>query len=633
MRAAAPGAMPDSGVRAVSTSLENIQQCPARMRTSSRRFSTSSGVGESVIVARVYGMPASMSSSHPTQPNRLARETSPYLLQHAQNPVDWHPWGEPAFAAARASGKPVLLSIGYSACHWCHVMAHESFEDPATAAVMNELFINIKVDREERPDVDRIYQLAHQLLTRRAGGWPLTMFLCHDDQRPFFGGTYFPPQPRHGMPAFTDLLRRVSQVYREHAAELRGQSAALVEALESIDAPAAPQRGMLTDAPQFARVAAATGEFLLRDLRDPRGAFHAAWDADSEGHEGLYYLWTPEQVRAALEAPSAERFIADYGLDRPPNFEGRWHLVAAREPEEPAADAADRATLLQLRMQRVPPGRDDKILTGWNALAIGGLADAARALDRPEFAAAAAAALEFLMREHWRNGRLLATSRNGDARLDAYLDDHAYLLAAILSLLTVRFESGWLHFATGLADALLERFEDREHGGFFFTAHDHEALIHRSRNFHDDATPSGNAIAAAALLRLGWLLGEPRYLESAERTLRAAWSSLADAPLGQVAMSTTLGEYLQPQRIVILRGEAAEIDLWRRELQRIWRPDVSVLAIPADAPDLPPALASKAPQPGTVAYLCRGSTCSAPLDTLPALLQALRVPAADAGSG
>jgi len=168
-------------------------------------------------------MPASMSSSHPTQPNRLARETSPYLLQHAQNPVDWHPWGEPAFAAARASGKPVLLSIGYSACHWCHVMAHESFEDPATAAVMNQLFVNIKVDREERPDVDRIYQLAHQLLTRRSGGWPLTMFLCHDDQRPFFGGTYFPPMPRHGMPAFTDLLRRVAQVYQEHGAELRGQ--------------------------------------------------------------------------------------------------------------------------------------------------------------------------------------------------------------------------------------------------------------------------------------------------------------------------------------------------------------------------------------------------------------------------
>jgi len=687
-------------------------------------------------------MPASMSSSDQNKLNRLAHETSPYLLQHAHNPVDWYSWGEPAFAAARASGKPVLLSVGYSACHWCHVMAHESFENPAIAAVMNELFVNIKVDREERPDVDRIYQLAHQLLTRRAGGWPLTMFLCHDDQRPFFGGTYFPPLPRHGMPAFPDLLRRVSQVYQEHASELRGQSAALVEALQSIDAPAAPLQGTLSDAPlqllrvqleqrfdrehggftpapkfphagmiewllrhwhatagdstpdlqalfmatltlkrmaegglfdqlgggfcrysvderweiphfekmlydngsllsvyaaaaaatgepEFARVVAETGEFLLRDLRDPRGAFHAAWDADSEGHEGLYYLWTPGQVRDALDAPSAERFVADYGLDRPANFEGRWHLIATRQPEDPAQDAAARATLLQLRQKRVPPGRDDKVLTGWNALAIRGLADAARALDRPEFAAAAAGALEFLMREHWRDGRLLATSREGDARLDAYLDDHAYLLAAILSLLTVRFEISWLHFASGLADALLERFEDREHGGFYFTAHDHEALIHRSRNFQDDATPSGNAIAAGALLQLGWLLGEPRYLESAERTLRAAWSALAESPLGQVAMATALDQYLQPQRIVILRGAAGEIDLWRRELQRIWRPDVSVLAIPAEATGLPPGLAEKTARAGTVAYLCRGSTCSAPMDSLPGLLQALRAPAAD----
>jgi uncharacterized protein YyaL (SSP411 family) len=686
-------------------------------------------------------MPASMSSSDHNQPNRLAQETSPYLLQHARNPVDWYPWGEPAFAAARASGKPVLLSIGYSACHWCHVMAHESFEDPSTAALMNELFVNIKVDREERPDVDRIYQLAHQLLARRAGGWPLTMFLCHDDQRPFFGGTYFPPAPRHGMPAFSDLLRRVSQVYREHGAELHSQSAALVEALGSIDAPAASLQGALGDAPlqllrvqleqrfdrehggfspapkfphagmiewllrhwhatagdsspdlhalfmatlslkrmadgglfdqlgggfcrysvderweiphfekmlydngsllsvyaaaaaatgeaQFARIAAETGDFLLRDLRDPRGAFHAAWDADSEGHEGLYYLWTPEQVRAALDAQSAERFIEDYGLDLPPNFEGAWHLTARREPQDPAKDAAARSALLQLRMRRVPPGRDDKILTAWNALAIKGLADAARALDRRDFADAAAEALEFLMREHWRGGRLLATSRAGDARLDAYLDDHAYLLAAILSLLTQRFDARWLHFATQLADALLERFEDREHGGFYFTAHDHEALIHRSRNFNDDATPSGNAIAAGALLQLGWLLGEPRYLEAAERTLRAAWASLADSPLGQVAMATALEQYLHPQRMVILRGAPDEIDVWRRELQRVWRPDVSVLAIPADAPGLPPALADKTSCSGTVAYMCRGNTCSAPMDSLPALLQALHAPAA-----
>ena len=676
--------------------------------------------------------------------NRLARETSPYLLQHAHNPVDWHPWGEAAFEAARAAGKPVLLSVGYSACHWCHVMAHESFEDPVIAAVMNELFINIKVDREERPDVDRIYQLAHQLLTRRAGGWPLTMFLSHDDQRPFFGGTYFPPTARQGLPGFPDLLRRVAEVYREHGGELRAQSAALVEALQSIDSPTAPLQGPLGDAPlqmlrvqleqrfdrnhggftpapkfphagmidrllrhwhatagtntpdlqalfmatltlkrmadgglfdqigggfcrysvderweiphfekmlydngallsvyaaaaaatgdaQFARVAAATGDFMLRDLRDAGGAFHASWDADSEGHEGLYYLWTPEQVRQALPPGEADLFIGHFGLDRPPNFEGRWHLIATGDLENPAQLDDACARLLQVRARRVPPGRDDKILTSWNALAIKGLADAARALDRPDFALAAGEALEYLRREHWRDGRLLATSRRGDVRLDAYLDDHAFLLDAILSLLTQRFEVRWLQFAIALADALLARFEDREHGGFFFTAHDHEQLIHRSRSFHDDATPSGNAVAASALLQLGWLLGEPRYLEAAERTLRAAWASLAESPLGQVTMAGALAQYLNPPRMIIMRGDPEVLTVWRRELQRLWSPDVSVFAIPADTTGLPAALAQKPPRGAAVAYLCQGNTCSAPVDSLTQLLQALRTPAAVAG--
>jgi uncharacterized protein len=359
--------------------------------------------------------------SSPTPGNRLARETSPYLQQHAANPVDWYPWGEAAFAAARTSGRPVLLSIGYAACHWCHVMAHESFEDPATAAVMNELFVNIKVDREERPDVDRIYQLAHQLLTRRGGGWPLTMFLTHDDQRPFFGGTYFPPAPRFGMPAFTELLQRVALFYREHQPELRQQSEVLVDALQRIDAPSAAAAGPLTDEPlkllrseleqrfdrehggftpapkfphagmidrllrhwhstagsaspdlmalfmatltakrmadgglfdhvgggfcrysvderweiphfekmlydngallstysclasatgdaQFARVAQLTGGFLLRDFTAAEGAFISSWDADSEGHEGLYYLWTPDALRAVLGPEAAAPF-------------------------------------------------------------------------------------------------------------------------------------------------------------------------------------------------------------------------------------------------------------------------------------------------------------------------------------
>lgn len=683
-------------------------------------------------------------------PNRLAHSTSPYLLQHAANPVDWYPWGEEAFAAARATGKPVLLSIGYSACHWCHVMAHESFEDPATAAVMNELFINVKVDREERPDLDRIYQLSQQLLTRRGGGWPLTMFLTHDDQRPFFGGTYFPPEPRGGLPDFRTLLERVASYYREQQGELRAQSQALVEALAAIDAPAGDQAGLLSDAPlallreqleqifdrehggfgpapkfphagmvrrllrdwqatarsdtpdlnalfmatltlkrmadgglqdhlgggfyrystderweiphfekmlsdnalllsAYADAAIATGEpefrnalratasFLLRELRDPQGAFCSSFDADSEGHEGRYYTWTPEEVSSLLEPDQAALFIARHGLDLPANFEGRWHLRAARELAELAAPdqsngstealarrlEAARSQLLAARAQRVPPARDGKILTAWNALAIRGLADAARALDDDSLAQAAAEALDYLQRHHWRDGRLLAVSRGGQASLPAYLDDHAFLIDAILQLATVRFDAGALQFAAQLADALLERFEDREHGGFFFTAHDHESLIHRSRNFSDEATPNGNAIAASALQRLGWLLGEPRYLAAAERTLRAAWIQLAQRPLAQVHMAGALEEHLRQHSFVILRGDAQQIHQWQNELHRVWRPLASVLAIPADADDLPAALKEKPPRGAALAYLCRGSTCQAPLASLDALEAAL----------
>jgi uncharacterized protein YyaL (SSP411 family) len=684
-------------------------------------------------------------------PNRLANATSPYLLQHAANPVDWYPWGEEAFAAARASGKPVLLSIGYSACHWCHVMAHESFEDPATARLMNELFVNVKVDREERPDIDRIYQLAQQLLTRRGGGWPLTMFLTHDDQRPFFGGTYFPPEPRGGLPGFATLLARVADYYRERQAELREQSAALVDALAAIDAPADGAATLLSDAPlallrgqleqrfdreyggfgpapkfphtgmvqrllrdwqasaasdapdlnalfmatltlkrmadgglqdhlgggfcrystderweiphfekmlydnglllsAYADAATATGEpefravlratagFLLRELRGPEGAFHSSFDADSEGHEGLYYTWTPAEVAAVLEPAEAALFNARHGLDLPANFEGRWHLFAARELAALAdsgefggtAEAlarrleAARARLLAVRAARVPPGRDDKILTSWNALAIRGLADAACALDDEALALAASQALDYLRRHHWRDGRLLAVSRAGEARLPAYLDDHAFLIDAILQLATVRFDAAALRFATDLADVLLERFEDHAHGGFFFTAHDHEALIHRSRSFSDDATPNGNAIAATALQRLGWLLGEPRYLAAAERALRAAWPQLTATPLAQVHMASALEDHLRQHRFVILRGEPQEIRRWQRELQRVWRPGVSVLAIPADAPDLPQAIKEKPPRGAALAYPCRGSTCSAPLASLEALEAALR---------
>ncbi|MDH3622133.1 MAG: thioredoxin domain-containing protein, partial [Gammaproteobacteria bacterium] len=594
--------------------------------------------------------------------NRLARETSPYLQQHADNPVDWYPWGDEAFRVARETGKPVLLSVGYSACHWCHVMAHESFEDEPTAALMNQLFVNIKVDREERPDIDKIYQTAHQLLTQRGGGWPLTMFLDGDDQRPFFGGTYFPREARYGMPAFGELLQKISTYYAEQRDEVRSQSARLLDVFTKLEpAPAGPesvldpapmasaratfeqtfdrdhggfgsapkfphattidyllrrwrasandaepdvealfmaaltltrmaegglfdhvgggfcrysvdrywqiphfekmlydngpllalyaQAGLATGDPWFSAAATATADWMLADMQADNGGFYATRDADSEGHEGIYYLWRPERVRELL-GDDYEVFARRFGLDQDANFEGQWHLTV-RETIDDVAAATDRneqdvvsiidsaaKTLLIERQQRVPPGRDEKQLTSWNALAIRGLAIAGRALERPDLIEAAAQATEFLRTTLLIDGRLLASHKDGEARFPAYLDDHAFLLDALLELLQARWDTDHLQFAIQLADLMLEHFEDSEGGAFFFTADDHERLIHRPKPLADEAVPSGNGIAAFALQRLGFLLGETRYLDAAESTLRAIWRAISEYPHGHVSLLT-----------------------------------------------------------------------------------------------
>ncbi len=684
----------------------------------------------------------------PRYTNRLAQETSPYLRQHAHNPVDWYAWGPVAFAAARSSGRPVHLSVGYSACHWCHVMADESFEDEATAAVLNEHFINIKVDREERPDVDRIYQIAQHLLTQRSGGWPLTMFLCHDDQRPFFGGTYFPREQRYDMAPFTFVLTRVAEYYRDHLDELRTQGDAMVRALNEMTpppaagdvaltaAPIAAARGQLAadfdgeyggfgGAPKFphpqalerllrdwhatsahaspdlhalymatlslrrmgegglndqlgggfyrysvdqfwmiphfekmlydngallavyaqaaiatgdsfyARVASATAQWALREMRSPAGAFYSSLDADSEGHEGKFYVWDIEQIRGLLPATQFAPIAARYGLNQQANFEGLWHLHAWRPLDEIAREldrsetqiradiTAASATLLAARGARVRPGRDDKVLVSWNALMIRGLAIAARALAREDLAQAATDALNFIRHSMWREGRLLATALGDQAHLAAYLDDYAYLLDAILELQQVRVRGDELQFACELAQVLMERFHDPQAGGFFFTADDHELLIHRSKVFADDATPAGNAIAALALQRLGHLLGRPEWLAAAEGTVRAAWLAVEQQPQRHVALLAALEELLHPPQIIIIRGAANEVEEWRKQLARLYAPRRMVLPVPADAPDLPAALAEKPVQVQTVAYVCSGSTCGPPL-TLAQLIVSLR---------
>ncbi len=682
--------------------------------------------------------------------NHLARETSPYLQQHAANPVDWYPWGEAALRAAREQDKPILLSIGYSACHWCHVMAHESFEDPHVAAVMNRLFINIKVDREERPDLDQIYQTAHSLLTQRAGGWPLTMFLT-PDQKPFYGGTYFPKTSRYGLPGFVDLLERVASAYQEQRAQIEEQNASLLEVLQqtqpvhsnhgaelddgpisaSIDALTAtfdsehggfggapkfphpaelefcfyfaerdrrlrthavftlekmaqggiydqlgggfsrysvdrqwmiphfekmlydngPLLGLYADAwrlehdPLFERVVEETANWVMREMQADAGGYYSSLDADSEGGEGRFYVWSRDQVRQLLDEEEYPLLSAYYGIDREANFEQRdWHLHVCEQFDALAArcgmttrrgreilDGA-RKKLLAAREQRIRPARDDKILVSWNALMIRGMAHAARVFGRHDWLESARRAARFIGERMFDGTRLLATSKDGHAHLNAYLDDYAFLLLALLELVQADFRLDELEFALKLGEALLVQFEDTRDGGFYFVSHEHEPLILRPKPGHDNATPSGNAVASLALLRLGYMLGEPRYLAAAERTLRLFAPLLARRPGGFATMAMALSELLAPTRTVILRGSPQQLSQWRHELADSINGSTLLLALDARLAGLPQVLDKPSPNAGVNAYLCEGVTCFEPVREAAALRRLLERAGAPAKS-
>ena len=681
--------------------------------------------------------------------NTLSGETSPYLLQHADNPVHWHPWGEEALSRARAENKPILLSVGYSACHWCHVMAHESFEDQATANLMNQLFINIKVDREERPDLDKIYQLSHQLLTRRSGGWPLTMFLTADDHTPFFGGTYFPDTPRHGMPSFKEVITRVSEFHDNNRDDIKNQNLSLVQTLRSLEpqsgadtplseqplhdaraqlaeifeeqhggfghAPKFPHptnlerllRGYAASAhskkpdldgldmaeftlkkmaqgglydhlgggfcrysvdeywmiphfekmlydngplltlyceawqlsgnPNYRQIASETADWIIREMQSPAGGYYSTLDADSEGVEGKYYVWTRDEVRGLLTGEEYAVVSHRFGLNRPANFEGEWwhlHIFDDQQPLERETGftsehiesllSSARATLFNAREQRIRPGLDDKILTSWNGLMIKGMAVGARALNEPRLADSATRAIDFVADTMWQDGRLLATSKDGRAHLNAYLDDYAFLIEGILELLQTRWRTRDLSFAIKLADVLLEQFEDRDKGGFFFTSHDHESLIYRPKPLSDDALPGGNGIAALVLARLGHLLGETRYLDAAERTLRLAMPSIVKIPYAHNAMLLALEEYLNPPQTIVIRGGDPDLAVWHARAHRFYAPLRLSFAIPTDIDDLPGLLALRQPGQNPLAYICEGHHCDAPVTDLSDFEQTLQ---------
>ena len=666
--------------------------------------------------------------------NHLVNETSPYLLQHVNNPVDWYPWGEEALDRARRENKPILLSIGYSACHWCHVMAHESFEDPATAEVMNRLFINIKVDREERPDLDKIYQTAHSLLTQRNGGWPLTMFLDPESRIPFFGGTYFPPQPRHGLPAFTDLCEQIAAFYRDRRDELEKQNRSLMdfmanmhrsetgtaETLDSMPLDVARQQlagqfdkqhggfgkapkfphptslerllrhwaltghadrealdmtlftldrmalgGMYdqigggfcrysvddqwmiphfekmlydngpllslyseafaaTGKPLYRRIVAETAAWAEREMQAPEGGYYSSLDADSEGEEGKFYVWSQDELQALLSDDEYRVAAIRFGFDRKPNFEGRWNphvyasveTVAEQTGMEPARVQAllssARDKLFTAREQRVRPGRDDKILVSWNALMIKGMAQVARVFDAPGYFSSSQRALDFIRNTLWSGGRLLATCKDGRAHLPAYLDDYVFLIDAILERLQVNWNSDELAFALQLADVVLEHFADPE-GGFWFTADDHEDLIQRPKPLGDDAMPAGNAVAAKVFGRLGHLLGDTRYSDAAENTLKAAWQHIQQGPYGHTGLLLALEEYLNPPETLVIRPADRPAE-WRQAVGKDYAPRRMCFIIPDDATGLPGLLAERKAQDKGVAWLCQGTQCLPPID-------------------
>ncbi len=669
------------------------------------------------------------------RPNRLGAETSPYLRQHAFNPVQWYPWGEEALSRARAEDRPILLSVGYSACHWCHVMERESFENEQIAGLMNEHFVNIKVDREERPDLDEIYMVAVQAMTG-SGGWPMTVFLT-PDQRPFYGGTYFPPSDRYGRPGFPKVLQAVAEFYRSHRDQVAQQASRLTGALEQnavlqageaelsydlIDAACcalktnldrehggfggAPKfpasmslvlllrhhwrtgdtealeavetslrqmaRGgiydqlgggfhrysvderwliphfekmlydnalltwvyleayQLTGDPEYRRVVEETLEYALREMRSPGGGFYSAQDADSEGEEGKFFAWEPEEVVAVLGEEGARLFNRYYGVSPEGNFEHGKSVLHVASPLESVARllgvaegalaqvvAEGRKALLAVRQQRVAPGLDDKIIASWNGLMISALARAGQVLDNQCYVAAAAGAADFVLSQMNGSEGLCHSFAGGQAGLDAYQDDYASLINGLIDLYEATFDRRWLQAAQALCAAMVERFWDAAQGGFFFTADSAVALIVRTKSPYDNPIPSGNALGALALLRLAELSGQGGLRETAEQILHLFAGQMRQLPGASAQMLCALDFFLSAPCQIAIVGPGAEplLAVARRHfLPAKVRVGLAAGDDPeAAAADLPLLAGKTAPRGGPAAFVCSNFACSPPV--------------------
>lgn len=692
--------------------------------------------------------------------NLLDNESSPYLLQHASNPVHWLAWNKTSLALAKQTNKPILLSIGYSACHWCHVMAHESFEDKQTADTMNDLFINIKVDKEERPDLDKIYQNTHSLLTERPGGWPLTVFLTPDTHMPIFAGTYFPPVQKHGLPAFKSLLQHINDIWQSRKSDITQQSDSLQTTYQRIyetskpadtdfnritidiarnqiekqfdtvnggfsGAPKFPHPSIMEFAlrhwshskksiqpdprilhcaiyslekmanggifdhlsggfcrystdkswmiphfekmlydngpllslysqawkinsdPLFFNTACETADWVKREMQSAGGGYYSAQDADSEGDEGKFFVWSKDEITALLDtaitdtditAESIALFKTRFGLNLAANFEGSWHLhgyvqqsALAKKHQLDETELNEqfrliRHYLFEHREKRIHPDTDTKILCSWNGLMIHGMSMAGRLLNKPEYTESSIQAAYFLKNHCWKEQQLFANYKDGKANLNAYLDDYAFLIYGLLELLQSQWDNELYIWTLELADKLLADFEDTNYGGFYFTSHHHEELIQRLKTFSDDAIPSGNAIAALALNRLGYLSGRQQYIDAAERCLKSSWAAINQTPISHCAQLNALNEYLTPPDILIIRNKTSdqvEDENWSALTQPYYLPFTLVYNIPADQQPHS-SLSEKVAGDTNRAYLCSGMQCHNPIENKAELQTYLR---------
>jgi uncharacterized protein len=672
---------------------------------------------------------------HPHNTNRLIHETSPYLLQHAHNPVDWYPWGEEAFQKAKSENKPILLSIGYSACHWCHVMERESFENEQIAGMMNQLFVNIKVDREERPDLDEIYMNAVQMMTGR-GGWPMTTFLTPDG-KPFYGGTYFPPEDRYGVPGFPKILRGVADAYYKQPQDVANSVSQILERLQSMSrsaesakpferdiiargveklaqtfdsehggfgrAPKFPNAGVyelflrdyhqsnnpryldiitytltkmarggiydhlgggfhrysvdekwliphfekmlydnaqllrifaqvyqITGDPVFQRVVEETVDYLFREMLQPEGGFYSTQDADSEGEEGKFFVWTPDEVGRILGADAAEVFCRVYDISEQGNFENKniLHPILTlaqaskyfnRSAEEITALVSKaKQKLFREREKRVKPFRDEKVVTAWNGLALSGLAEAIKITGKAEYLQVARRTVQFVFTKLFRDGHLLHSYKAGVAKILGYLDDYAFFGVGLLDLFEASFDRSLLAKAAELADIMLSEFWDDKDGAFFYTGKSHEQLISRAKPAFDASIPSGNSMAAQLLLRLYYYTNQHVYLKNAETILRSYRDAMDAQPFGLAHMLGALDFYLQKPKEIVIVGEPDNplTEELLSGLHSTYLPNSTFQLLRPDEPidEIAPLLKGKNQISGkSTAYVCHNFTCSAPV--------------------